>query len=353
MKIRHIAMGLCITLTGLLVVGCGSPFESKAEGQPAAKTASASESSAGADRSAVAALGRLEPGWGVVEVGAPPGDRIREMRVEPGDEVSADDVLAILHSHDERAAQVEVSRAQVEEARRRLERARLVGPLAVEAREATVRRLEADLELATSDLGRTQRLVSDEVVAQRESEFQGSVEAQARAALDEARAALEEERRSRRLAEAEAAAALSSAKALLARDEATLDQSTLLAPASGTVLDVMVFAGESTGEGPILCLGETAKMYAVAEVYETDARFVRLGQKAVITSPALPSDLHGEVVWRSRLVHKNDVLGIDPAADTDTRVMEARILVNETEVAADFVHLQVDVEIDTQNLSQN
>lgn len=341
-------MFLCLgSVACLVATGCGTPTN----GQPAEPAGSGvSHSGAGADadsRSAVAALGRLEPGWGVIDVGAPPGDRIQEMRVVEGDEVTAGDVLAVLQSHDERAAQVAVRSAQADEARRRLERARLVGPLAVEAREATVRRLEADLGLASSDLGRTRRLVSDEVVAERESEFQGAVEAQARAALDEARAALEEERRSRRLAEAEAGAALASSEALLASAEATLAQSILRAPVDGAVLDVMVFAGESTDRAAILRLGEVRKMFAVAEVYETDARFVREGQRAIITSPALPRELHGRVVWRSRLVHKNDVLGIDPAADTDTRVMETRIRIDEAEIAADFVHLQVDVEIDT------
>ncbi|MDA8020033.1 MAG: efflux RND transporter periplasmic adaptor subunit [Thermoanaerobaculia bacterium] len=301
------------------------------------------------ERVAVTALGRLEPGWGVLEIGAPPGDRIEEMRVLPGQEVVEGEVLAVLQSHDERTAQVAVRQAQLAEAQRRLERARLVGPVAVEAREATVRRLEADLKLASADLTRTHRLVSDEVVPERDSEFQGAVEAQARSALDEAQAALEEERRSRRLAVAEAEAALARAQAQLSRDEAALAQSILRAPVSGAVLDVMVFAGEATGDGPVLRLGEVSEMYAVAEVYETDARFVREGQRAVITSPALPRELHGWVEWRSRLVHKNDVLGIDPAADTDTRVMETRIRIDETGVAAEFVHLQVDVEIDTQN----
>lgn len=351
-----LGLGL-LGLAGLVVTGCGGPTDdapSVGSGGPDARSASGdtSRDSSGdasrntVTRNTVTALGRLEPGWGVREVGAPPGDRIAELRVEPGDEVSSGDVLALLQSHDERAALVAVRKAQVEEARRRLERADQVGPLAVEAREATVRRLEADLELAESDLGRTRRLVDDEVVPERDSEFQAAVESQARAALDEARAALEEERRSRRLAVAEAAAALASAQAQLESAEASQAQSVILAPADGTVLDVMVFEGEATGEGPVLRLGETGRMFAVAEVYETDARFVRAGQRAVVTSPALPGPLHGEVVWRSRLVHRNDVLGIDPAADTDTRVIEARILLVETEVAADFVHLQVDVSVD-------
>jgi len=64
-------------------------------------------------------------------------------------------------------------------------------------------------------------------------------------------------------------------------------------------------------------------------------------------SPALPKALHGKVKQRSRLVHKNDVLGVDPAADSDARVMEMRIQIEDAEVAGQFVHLQVDIEIDT------
>lgn len=329
-----------VSLLPALVLGLAG---CDATGQSAAQESAAAEPS----RSAVTALGRLEPGWGVLDLGAPPGDRIHEMLVVDGDEVAAGDILAVLESHGEREAQVAVRQAQVEEARRHLQREREVGPLAVEARAASVRRLEADLELAVSDLGRTRRLVSDEVVPARESEFQGVVEAQARAALDEARAQLEQERRRQRLAEAEAQAALTTAEALLALDEASLAQSVIRAPKSGAVLDVLVFAGESTDQGAILRLGEVRAMYAVAEVYETDARFVDDGAPAVITSPALPKPLHGTVKQRSRLVHKNDVLGIDPAADTDSRVMEMRILIEEGEVAASFVHLQVDIEIDT------
>lgn len=327
-----------LLISGFLVACTDATYTSEASAERAEREAP--------DRSAVTALGRLEPGWGVVDVGAPPGDRIHELRVVEGDEVAVGDVLAVLESFDESRAQVAVSRAGVEEARQRLRRAREVGPVAVETREATVRRLEVDLKLAESDLGRTRRLVADEVVPERDSEFQGAVEAQARAALDEARSALERERREQRLAVAGAEAALATAQALLERDVAGFEQTEIRAPVAGSILDVYVFAGEATGEGPILRLGEVQAMYAVAELYESDARFVRPGQKATVGSQALPKALEGTVEQRSRIVRRNDVHDIDPTSDTDTRVIEARILLDDSETAADFVHLQVDVEID-------
>ncbi|MEM7586794.1 MAG: efflux RND transporter periplasmic adaptor subunit [Acidobacteriota bacterium] len=311
-----------------------------------AEPAPPSNSTTTADRTQVAALGRLEPGLGVIDVGSPPGERTRRLTVAEGDTVAAGQVVAILESFDERRTEVEVRRALAEEARNRLIRAREVGPLAVAAREATVRRIEADLALAKSDLRRSRELVASEVVPERDQEFNEASVAQVQASLDEARSQLERERRERQLAIREAAAALATAEAELARAEASFAQSEIRAPVDGEVLDLLVLAGESTGGGPILRLGEAHHMYAVAEVYETDARFVRPGQEATVTSPALPAPLTGKVAVLADLVHKNDVLGIDPAADTDSRVLEALILLDDSETAARFVHLQVDVLID-------
>ncbi len=297
------------------------------------------------DRSRVTALGRFEPGLGVINLGSPPGERIRQVMVEEGEMVSQGQIVAILESFDERRTEVEVRRALAEEARHRLARARDVGPLAIAAREATVHRIAADLELATSDLRRTRELVASEVAPERDREFREAAVAQAKASLDEARSLFERETRERQLAIVEASAAITTAEAELARAQATLAQSEIRSPADGTILDLLVLEGESTDGSAILRLGEIREMYAIAEVYETDARFVRPGQRATITSPALAEALTGKVARISDLVHKNDVLGIDPAADTDSRVIEARILLDNPKAAASFVHLQVDVEI--------
>ncbi len=310
-----------------------------------AEPTSTINNSAAVDRSQVTALGRLEPGLGVIDVGSPPGERVRRLEVTEGEAVSAGQVLAILESFDERRTDVEVRRALAVEARNRLTRAREVGPLAIAAREATVRRIAADLALATSDLRRTRELVASEVSPERDQEFREAAVAQAKASLDEARTVLERENREHELTITEAEAAVATAEAELARAEASLAQSEIRSPADGEVLDLLVLAGESTDGSAILRLGESQKMYAIAEVYETDARFVRPGQRATITSPALADALTGTVARVSDLVHKNDVLGIDPAADTDSRVFEARILLDNPEVAAHFVHLQVDIAI--------
>ena len=103
--------------------------------------------------------------------------------------------------------------------------------------------------------------------------------------------------------------------------------------------------GEATGIRPIVRMGKTQAMQAVAEVYHTDAGFVRAGQRARITSPALDGPLMGTVVSVGNLIFKNDVLNIDPTADVDSRVVEVRIRLDNSEAAAKLTYLQVNVEI--------
>jgi HlyD family secretion protein len=98
----------------------------------------------------------------------------------------------------------------------------------------------------------------------------------------------------------------------------------------------------------ILKLGDTERMFVTAEVYETDARRVSPGQSAVVTSKAFAPGqrVTGTVKSISALVHKKDVLSIDPAADADARVLEARNQLSESALAARYNHMQVDVTID-------
>ncbi len=297
--------------------------------------------------STVAALGRLEPGNGIVEVGAPPGDRIHELRVQEGQEVEQRAVLAVLESFAERSAAHQAAQDRVTESQKRLERSIQLKPTAIATRRATLERADATLRLAESDLIRTRSLVEEEVVPARDLEHQQTVVDQARAEQANARAALEQEAMERRLAITEARAQLATAESALRQTQALLEQSELRAPMAGRVLDIQSWEGEATDRTPLLTLGDVGRMMAVAEVYETDARFVKLGQTATLSSPALPAPLSGKVEQIADLIQRNDVFDTDPRSDTDSRVVEVRILLDQPDVADDFVHLQVDVVIDT------
>jgi HlyD family secretion protein len=231
----------------------------------------------------IAAFGRLQPKDGLIRVAGPSWSSavVAELLVEKGDWVEVGQTLALLDT------------AAVLEGR--------------------VARLEAELENAKAESGRHTELHEDRVVS------------------DTARdAALLQVR----VLEAD----LRSARAELARAR-------VHAPIRGQVIAIHARTGERVGEAGILELGQTDEMYAVAEVYETDIAGVRVGQRAQISSPALRDPLHGTVEWITPKVGKADVLGTDPAAKADARVVEVEIRLDESEVASGLTNLQVDVEI--------
>jgi HlyD family secretion protein len=139
---------------------------------------------------------------------------------------------------------------------------------------------------------------------------------------------------------------VSVARAKLTRARAELARARISAPASGLVVDVHARPGERIGPEGLLEIARVDRMYAIAEVYETDVGRVRVGQRARATSPALPQPLAGGVEWIRPKVEKQDEIGTDPAARKDARVVEVKILLDDSAAAAPFTNLQVDVEIE-------
>lgn len=86
-------------------------------------------------------------------------------------------------------------------------------------------------------------------------------------------------------------------------------------------------------------------MYAVAEVYETDIILIKVGQRAKVSSPALAAPVSGTVESIGMKVGRMDVLGMDPVAEADARVIEVDILLDEVEAVSALTNLQVEVEI--------
>jgi hypothetical protein len=76
---------------------------------------------------------------------------------------------------------------------------------------------------------------------------------------------------------------------------------------------------------------------------------VREGQRAVVSSPGLGCELGGVVERVGRRVFKNDVLHVDPRADTDLRVFEVRVRLDEPSLPARMIFHQVDVAIDVED----
>ncbi|MCH2172544.1 efflux RND transporter periplasmic adaptor subunit [Myxococcota bacterium] len=229
----------------------------------------------------VSALGRLEPKDGVYSVAQPTGSAavIAHLLVDQGQQVEEGEVIAVL---DDSAI-----------------------------REAELQKAQAVLKYAQRDFDRARKLERNQV--------------QAESAYDSAEQAL------------------TVAKAVLAKVQAEYDRSRVRAPISGRVLYVYSRRGEQVGPDGILEMGRTDQMYAVAEVYETDIPYVREGQKAVVTSPALKGDLTGTVEEIGLRVGKLDVVSTDPAARTDARVVEVKVRLDDSKVVSGLTNLQVTV----------
>jgi HlyD family secretion protein len=121
------------------------------------------------------------------------------------------------------------------------------------------------------------------------------------------------------------------------------------APFDGRVLKIHAWPGEEVGRDGIMELGRTKRMYVIAEVVETDVPRLRPGQRATITSEVFPGTIHGTVEQVALNVARSQVLNIDPAAYSDSRVVEAKIRLDDVRRVEGLIHAQVKVSISTQN----
>lgn len=165
----------------------------------------------------------------------------------------------------------------------------------------------------------------------------------------EAKATLEEIAEVRPVDISLAEAELKSARASLEQSRANLDLASVYAPKSGPIMKILTLPGELIGSKGIVELGQTQQMYVNAEVYETDIYRIKLGQKATITSQSLPGQLEVTVEEIGLAIGKKDVLGTDPVADINARVVEVKVRLkpDSSQKVAKLTNLQVKVFIDT------
>jgi len=284
-----------------------------------------------AQKGAVSALGRLQPQGGIIRIGAPStpvalsGSLLTEIYVKEGDDVEAGTLLAVTDSATTLAARLKQTETEQQTAIRAAEASQSQGD------EACVL-----ADVAKREAERRVRLLDKKLASEEETEMaQGHAEATAASCTaSQARA---------RVAESE----INVAVARVAVAQAELERAYIRAPVNGRVLDVLVEPGELIDAEGLLELGRVDKMYAVAEIYETDILGVKVGQNATISSDALPHALSGKVELIRHKVQKQDVTGTDPAAARDARIIEVEILLDDAEPAESLTHLQVEIIIDT------
>jgi HlyD family secretion protein len=334
------------------------------------------------DPETVTSLGRLEPAGGVIPLGVAGPDRLAMILVEEGDWVSQGQAVAYLESEADRQTEKDLAYSQLQEAKERLAAVTLamnkqiaeaqlqlqqvqeVEPRDIQSQEAKVSVLTEQLTNATRNLKRLRSLQTSSV-PQQELERHELLVAQAQGELNAARALLKKttsghdlhvlaakaqlETLAAGLARAEKEVPLRSLEQSLRVAEERLKHTVIRAKEGGHVLKVVSHPGESVGAQPILLLGDTRDMVAIAEVDETNVGRLRLGQTATVTSRALGTSLTGKVTQIGRMVAKNNVFDIDPGAEADRRVVEVKIALNNSAPAASFVHHQVEVSINVED----
>jgi HlyD family secretion protein len=230
----------------------------------------------------VAALGRLEPAGDIRVLAAPiigtgGSPRLKDLLVEEGQRVAAGSVLARFDNGPSQRAEHQVLSVRIRNLERRL---------AVDSREIDrYRRLAAAGAIAIDELDRREQI---------HLLLQGQ---------------------------------LQEARAQLIRVDSDLVNTELKSPINGTVLSIHSRVGERPGDKGVLEIGDSDRMEAMVEVYESDINRVQLGQRASLTSEngGFKGTLSGIVTRISPQVRQRDVLSTDPTGDADARVVEVRV----------------------------
>lgn len=337
-------------------------------------------------RSRIVALGRLEPDDTIVNVAGPTGERVGKILVKEGEWVKSGQVLAYLESYavqrsrrdlaasrvveiaDQIKRESTVAQVQIEQSQAQVRQVDMPQLLATQSQEARVRGARAELANATRARDRFKLLLQKGAVSQQDYDDKELILQQARENLSQAEKTLKQLHQAHKtnlskaekdlrfsqanLERVQQLTRLESAKKELSLAKAELDRTIIRAPRPGKVLKIFAYPGEAIAQQGILNLADTRTMYAVAEVYETDVRFLQVGDKARISSPAFAAPLSGEVAEIGQFVFKNNILSDDPASRSDVRVIEVKVRLNHPEKVASFSQLQVDVDIDLNSPTQ-
>jgi HlyD family secretion protein len=331
-RIAAVALAACV-IVGTSCGGSGSTATSSSEAAPQPPNA------------AVSGLGRIEAGNGVVSVAARVAlgtPIVERLLVAKGDTVKAGQVLAELDDKEELQLAVQQAASRVEVARRRLAQVHAGAKASeISAQDADVEAREIDLANARSEHERYKSLGTN-VTASELDKLQLRIDSAIRtlAATRMRRAALTEIRSvDVDLAQAE----LDEAVNALARARLDAQKSVVVAPIDGRVIEIHAWRGEQVGPQGLLELAPAEPIYAVAEVTESDIPRVRVGQRATVTAGALKAPLQGTVERISTKVLQNQIMPVDPANFSDSRVVEVWIRLDDGRAAADLIHLRVDV----------
>jgi HlyD family secretion protein len=339
-------------------------------------------------RIAVTALGRLVPEGEVTRLSAPHsinGVRVERLLVKEGDQVKAGQVMAYLEDYNRATSAYQQAKDKLQIAEAQLAQvksgarsgdieaqkaavSRLQSQLKsqIASSQADVSRIQAQLENAETENGRYQKLFREGAVSAAVADSKRLQADTIRKQLDAAKASLkgitstvndqqrEAKARLESISEVRdvdvklAKSQVQSAMTAITQAKADLELTYIKSPISGEVLKIFAKNGEVIATSGFAEIGKTSQMSVLAEVYQTDVQKVRKGQKATIRSTAFPGEIKGTVSEIGSQVDKQRIFTFNPAADTDRRVVEVKIRIDnpkDSQRLQSLTNLQVDVAI--------
>ena len=334
-------------------------------------------------------LGKLLPSTGMIKVMAPPGERIHYVQPRSiGDTVTEGQPLFHLHSRVLRQRDLALARARRDDARRKAEMEKKRGEfqretaqLAVDEAAAAHQKIAAErakIQLLNSQLKTGQRLLdrlealagdpsTADLVNATDLDKQRLMVEQITLQIQQAETEIGLAQESAQRAQAMAQANLNTVEYSVAHADQAFPESTLNAavelaeaalamteirsPIDGQVLDMPVHEGDAATNQPVIVLGDTSQMDCIAEVNDSLLRHLDLQKypsslRARITSDALPEPIWGTVIAKGLMIGPPSLKDPNPFASVDRRTGTVTIRLDDPALAARFVNLQVDVEIE-------
>lgn len=288
-------------------------------------------------RTEVHALGRLEPAGTILQLAPESGNEgaiVRELLVKEGDDVQSGAVLAVFDNIDRRKAKLAEANARLDAARAKLDQVRAgTRKGEIQAQEAVVALAQKQSQVAAKELSRAKELhlrkaLNEEQLDTQQWEYDRLILEHQRAIglLD----SLKEIRDTDvRLAEKEIAAA----EAAVTMAESELHSSSLRAPVDGRILRIHTYPGERLNDRGLIEMGDVRHMQAVAEVFEGDVLLLSEGLETEVIIDGSGERLRGTVLQIGHVVARKIVLTNDPVSDTDARVVEVRIALDQDSIA--------------------
>lgn len=303
----------------------------------------------------VLGLARLLPHGDLSPVAAPYGAgdaRLAEILVTEGARVDKGAVVARLDNHDVLHSAVLQAEAVLAIREAALMQTRAAVQSSRDEAQATLDQMRAAAADATTQRQRTEELLARAAATRATLDAQLAAERQALAAVAKAEATLARFTTVALDDQPDVVVAqrnLQAAQADLDRARRDMGRAEVLAPITGTVLDITATPGARPPAEGIMLIGDTSVMMAEAEIWQDRISQVAVGQPVELASTALGRTFHGRVQSIGLIVGRQGLVADDTAANTDARVVRVMVALDaaSSTQAAGFTNLEVIARIDT------